>query len=156
MGCPAKDFRSVSRTTKGHGRIETRTLTTSSQLNDFLEWPFLQQVFKLERTTTICRTGKSSHEIVYGVTSLSVEEASPQQLLSLLRSYWGIECGLHYRQDVSLNEDQTRFKKHSAAQVMAIINNLILGLMAESDFLFVPAARRFFAAHPNEALDLLL
>jgi len=156
MGCPPKDFRSATTITKGHGRIETRTLTASSQLNDFLDWPFLQQVFKLERTTTICKTGKSSHEIVYGVTSLSVVEASPEQLLSMLRSYWGIESGLHYRRDVSLHEDRTRFKKHSAAQVMAIINNLILGLMADSDFLFVPAARRFFAAHPNEALDLLL
>ncbi len=156
MGCPPKDFRSATRTTKGHGRIETRTLTTSSQLNDFLDWPFLQQVFKLERTTTISKTGKNRHEIVYGVTSLSAQEASPEQLLLMLRSYWGIENGLHYRRDVTLHEDQTRFKKHSAAQVMAIINNLILGLFAESNFLFVPTARRYFAAHPDEALDLLL
>ncbi len=156
MGCPPKDFRSVTRTTKSHGRIETRTLTTSSQLNDFLDWPFLQQVFKLERTTTISKTGKSRHEIVYGVTSLSAQEAPPEQLLLMLRSYWGIESGLHYRRDVTLHEDQTRFKKHSAAQVMAIINNLILGLFAESDFPFVPTARRYYAAHPNEALDLLL
>ena len=42
MGCPPKDFRSATITSKGHGRIEVRTLTTSSQLNDFLDWPFLQ------------------------------------------------------------------------------------------------------------------
>ncbi len=156
MGYLPKDFRSFTSITKGHGRIETRTLTTSSQLNDFLDWPFLQQVFKLERTSTICKTGKTRHEIVYGVTSLPAEEASPKQLLDMLRSYWGIESGLHYRRDVSLHEDRTRFKSHSAAQAMAIINNLILGLLAESDFLFVPSARRYYAAHPNEALDLLL
>ncbi len=156
MGCPPKDFRSATQITKGHGRIERRTLTTSSQLNDFLDWPFLQQVFKLERTATVCKTGKKRHEIVYGVTSLSAEEASPEQLLEMLRSYWGIESGLHYRRDVSLHEDQTRFKSHSAAHGMAIINNLILGLLAESDFLFVPTARRYYAAHPEEALDLLL
>jgi predicted transposase YbfD/YdcC len=156
MGCPPKDFRSATTTSKGHGRIETRTLTTSSQLNDFLDWPFLHQVFKLERTATICKTGKQRHEIIYGVTSLPKEEASPQQLLHMLRSYWQIENGLHYRRDVTLHEDQTRFKKHSAAQVMAVINNLVLGLIAQSDFLSVPAARRFYAAHPNEALDLLL
>lgn len=156
MGCPPKDFRSATTITKGHGRIETRTLTTSSQLNDFLDWPFLQQVFKLERTAMICKTGKTRHEIVYGVTSLSAEEAGPKQLLDMLRSYWGIESGLHYRRDVSLHEDQTRFKRHSAAQAMAILNNLVLGLLAESNFLFIPAARRYYAAHPNEALDLLL
>jgi predicted transposase YbfD/YdcC len=156
MGCPPKDFRSATTTSKGHGRIETRTLTTSSQLNDFLDWPFLHQVFKLERTATICKTGKQRHEIIYGVTSLPKEEASPQQLLHMLRSYWQIENGLHYRRDVTLHEDQTRFKKHSAAQVMAVINNLVLGLIAQSDFLSVPATRRFYAAHPNEALDRLL
>ncbi len=156
MGCLPKDFRSVTSVTKGHGRIERRTLTTSSQLNDFLDWPFLQQVFKLERISILCKTGKERHEVVYGVTNLSAEEASPKQLLEHLRSYWGIESGLHYRRDVSLHEDQTRFKKHSAAQVMAIINNLILGLLAQSEFLFVPSARRYYAAHPDAALDLLL
>jgi predicted transposase YbfD/YdcC len=156
MGAPAKDFRSATVTNKAHGRIEVRTLTTSSQLNDFLDWPFLQQVFKLERHVTIQKSGKTRNEIVYGITSLSAEEASPAQLLQMLRSYWQIENGLHYPRDVSLREDQTRFKNHSAAHVMAIINNLILGLIANSDFPFVPTARRFFAAHPEKALDLLL
>ena len=156
MGCPPKDFRMATLTSKGHGRIEVRTLTTSSQLNDFLDWPFLQQVFQLERHVTICKTGKIRHEIVYGVTSLSSGQASPDQLLQMLRSYWKIENGLHYPRDITLHEDQTRFKKHSAAHIMAIINNLVLGLIAKSDFPFVPSARRYFAAHPDEALNLVL
>jgi predicted transposase YbfD/YdcC len=156
MGAPAKDFRSISVTNKAHGRIEVRVLTTSSQLNDFLDWPFLRQVFKLERHVTIQKTGKTRHEIVYGITSLSADQASPDQLLQMLRSYWQIENGLHYPRDVSLREDQTRFKNHSAAHVMAIINNLVLGLIAGSDFPFVPTARRFFAAYPEKALELLL
>src|SRR5512143_3312180 len=110
----------------------------------------------MECTYNLYKTVQTQHEILYGVTSLPEEEASPRQLLDMLRSYWGIESGLHYRRDVSLHEDQTRFKKHSAAQVMAIINNLTLGLIAHSDFTFIPSARRYYAAHPNEALDLLL
>lgn len=156
MGCPPKDFRSATITSKGHGRLEVRTLTTSSQLNDFLDWPFLQQIFQLERTITIAKTRKTRHETLYGVTSLSAEQASPSQLLHMLRSYWQIENGLHYSRDVSLHEDQTRFKKHSAAHNMAIINNLVLALIAKSDFPFVPSARRFFAAYPHCALALLL
>jgi predicted transposase YbfD/YdcC len=156
MGSPPKDFCSETITNKGHGRLEVRTLTTSSQLNDFLDWPFLQQVFKLERHVTIQKTGKTRHEIVYGITSLSADQASPAQLLKMLRSYWQIENGLHYPRDVTLREDQTRFKKSSAAHVMAIINNLVLGLIAHSDFPYVPSARRYFAAHPDKALELLL
>jgi predicted transposase YbfD/YdcC len=156
MGGPPRDFRSATITNKGHGRLEVRTLTASSQLNDFLDWPFLQQVFKLERHITTSKTGKIRHEIIYGITSLSAECASPTQLLQMLRSYWRIENCLHYPRDVSLHEDQTRFKKRSAAHVMAIINNLILALIANSNFLFVPPARRYFAAHPEDALNLLL
>ena len=156
MGCLPKDFRSATMTSKGHGRLEVRTLTTSSQLNDFLDWPFLQQVFKLERTVTILKTGKRHHEIVYGVTSLAAEQASPLQLLQMLRSYWHIENSLHYSRDVTLREDQTRFKTHSAAHCMAIINNLVLAIIAKTGFPFVPSARRFFAANPEKALATLL
>lgn len=156
MGCPPKDFRTARVTNKGHGRIEVRTLTASSQLNDFLVWPFLQQVFKLERHVTIQKSGKTRHQVVFGITSLSAEQASPARLLQMLRSYWQIENGLHYPRDVTLHEDHTRFKNHSAAHIMAIINNLILAMIANSGFLFVPSARRFFAAHPDRALALLL
>jgi len=155
MGCPPKDFRSVTVVNKGHGRIEERTLTTSSQLNDFLDWPFLQQVFKLERSVTVQKTGRTRHEILYGITSLSAEQASPKQLLEMLRSYWGIENGLHYRRDVTLHEDETRFTKDSAAHIMSIINNIILGLFAKSGYQFVPSARRYFAANLEQAFDLL-
>ncbi|HEU4744297.1 MAG TPA: ISAs1 family transposase [Anaerolineales bacterium] len=156
QGCPPKDFQSATTTSKGHGRLEVRTLTTSSQLNEFLDWPFLQQVFQLKRTVTISRTGKTRQEIVYGITSLAAEQASPAQLLEMLRSYWHIENRLHYPRDVTLHEDQTRFKKHAAAHNMAILNNLLLSLIAKADFPFVPSARRFFAAHPDQAFALLL
>jgi predicted transposase YbfD/YdcC len=155
-GCPPKDFQSATHTHKGHGRLEVRTLTTSSQLNDFLDWPFLQQVFQLERTVTISKTGKTHHEILYGITSLSADQASPAQLLNMLRSYWQIENRLHYPRDVTLHEDQTRFKKQSAAHNMATLNNLVLALIAKSNFPSIPSARRFFAAHPDRALALLL
>jgi len=131
-------------------------LTTSSQLNDFLDWPFLQQVFQLERCVTISKTGMMRHEIVYGITSLPPEPASPYQLLQMLRSYWKIENCLHYPHDVTLHEYQTRFKKQSAAHIMAIINNLVIALIAKANFLFIPSARRYFAAHSEAALNLLL
>ncbi len=136
--------------------LQALHFTTSSQLNDFLDWPFLKQVFQLERTITIFKTKKTRHETIYGITSFSAEQASPSQLLDMLRSYWHIENSLHYPRDVSLHEDQTRFKKHAAAHNMAILNNLVLALIAKSDFPFVPPARRFFSAHPDHALALLL
>jgi predicted transposase YbfD/YdcC len=74
----------------------------------------------------------------------------------MLRSYWRIENSLHYPRDVTLHEDQTRFKSQTAAHSMTVLNNLLLALIAKSKFPFVPSARRFFAAHPDPALALLL
>jgi predicted transposase YbfD/YdcC len=156
MGCPPKDFRSTTLTNKGHGRLEVRTMTTSSQLNDFLDWPFLQQVFRLERQVTILKTGHTRREVVYGLTSLPAEQASPEQLILMIRSYWQIENSLHYRRDVTLHEDSTRFKNPTAAHIMAIVNNLVLALVAQAKQPVLPSARRFFAAHPDEAANLLL
>ena len=126
---PAKDFETASSVNKRHGRIEQRTLTLSSQLKDFLDWPYQEQVFKLERRSTLTKTGAVQEQVVYGITSLTREEVSPHRLLQLTRSYWGIENGLHYRRDVTLHEDQTRLTRKNAARVMACLNNLVLGLL---------------------------
>jgi hypothetical protein len=56
-------------------------------------------------------------------------------------------CGCMCPRDVSLDEDQVRFKKQSAAHIMVIINNLVIALIAKSNFLFTSSARRYFAAY---------
>jgi predicted transposase YbfD/YdcC len=151
-----KDFETARSVSKGHGRLEIRRLTVSSQLKDFLSWPYLEQVFKLERCFISTKTGEVQQQVVYGITSLAREEVAPQALLSLIRSYWGIENGLHYRRDVTFHEDHIRMTKPNAARVMACLNNLILGLLiARSKYRYLPPARRFFQANPSRALSLI-
>jgi predicted ATPase len=118
-------------------------------------WPYLAQVFKLERTFTQTATGLVTAQVIYGLTSLSAAEANPGRLLTLIRSYWQIENGLHYRRDVSFKEDRCRLKIGHAARTMATLNNLALALIRQQDFRFAPQARRRFAAHPLETLKLL-
>ena len=157
MNYPPKDFETARQTNKGHSRLETRTITVSSQLKDFLDWPYLKQVFKLERRFVSLKTGEVHEQIVYGLTSLCREEITPQKLLEMTRSYWGIENGLHYRRDVTLREDYTRLTKGRAGQAMACLNNLILGtLLSNKKYRTIPTARRYFSAHPAEALKLFL
>ncbi len=156
MSYPPKDFESATTVDKGHGRIEKRTITVSSQLKDFFDWPYLEQVFKLERRFTSTKTGEVQEHIVYGFTSLSREVVSPAKLQSMIRSYWRIENCLHYRRDVSLLEDCTRMTKAHAGQILASINNLVLGIFArQHQFRFIPSARRYFDAHPLDALALI-
>jgi predicted transposase YbfD/YdcC len=157
MSFPPKDFETARETNKGHGRLETRTITVSSQLKDFLDWPYLEQIFKLERHFVSLKTGEVQEQTEYGFTSLSREEIAPLKLLKMTRSYWGIENGLHYRRDVTLREDYTRLTKGRAGQAMACLNNLLLGiLLSKKKYRTIPTARRYFNAHPAEALDLFL
>jgi predicted transposase YbfD/YdcC len=152
-----KDFETAQESNKGHGRLETRTLTVSSQLKDYLDWPSLEQVFKLERRSISHKTGEIHEQIEYGFTSLSRDEMAPSKLLEMTRSYWGIENGLHYRRDVTLREDYTRMTQGRAGQAMACLNNLILGiLLSKKKYRTIPTARRYFSANPAEALDLFL
>jgi len=156
MSYPPKDFETAQSVNKGHGRLETRTLTVSSQLKDFLDWPYLEQVFKLERHVISTKTSKIQEQVVYGCTSLSRENITPQKLLDLIRSYWGIENGLHYRRDVTLHEDHARITKSNAARAMACLNNLVIALViAKKKYRYLPSARRYFAAHPSQALALI-
>ena len=110
----------------------------------------------LERRVTNTKTNDVRERVVYGFTSLTRDEVSPSELLNLIRSYWGIENGLHYRRDVSLREDQTRITNKVAGHVMACINNLVLGLLiGKKKFRYLPTARRYFNANLSEAFGLI-
>jgi predicted transposase YbfD/YdcC len=151
-----KDLRTETQVEKGHGRIEKRTLTASSELKGYVTWPYAEQVFKLEREFKQMNTGKIMHEVVYGITSLTAKEAGAKRLLEITRSHWGIESGLHYRRDVTLHEDRCRVRAGQAAHALAVINNLVLGLFARLGYTSAPEARRHFAAHLDEAVKLVL
>jgi predicted transposase YbfD/YdcC len=154
LGCPPMDFRCAKTVGKQAGRIEERQITVSSLLNDYLDWPYLQQVFKLERRFTTLATGEVKSEVQYGLTSLSASQASPERLLGIVRSEWGIENGLHYRRDVTFQEDQTRMTNKNMGRVMAIINNLVISLLNSQGFENHAHARRVFNASPAKALAL--
>jgi len=155
LGYPPMDFQTAKTTNKSRGRLEERTITINSMLNDYLDWPNLGQVFKLERRFTYLASGKVYAETQYGITSLTDQEATPERLLQIIRSEWGIENGLHYRRDVTFREDLTRMTQKSFGRAMTIINNLVISLLNSQGFDNHARARRSFAAHPDQAFAIL-
>jgi predicted transposase YbfD/YdcC len=150
------DLRRAETIDKQHGRLEQRRITTSSILAGQIDWPYLQQVLKIEREVEELSTGKKRSETIYAVTSLTSKEASGQRLLAIVRKHWMIENGLHYRRDWTLREDYCRLRIGQAAQAMAVINNLVVGLALRQGFKYLPDARRKYNAHPLEGLKLIL
>lgn len=136
----------ASNISKGHGRLEKRTLTLMEDSDQFIDWPGLSQVFKLERDVTSLKSGERSLEIEYGLTSCSPEKANAETLLEWTRQYWQIENGLHYRRDVTLKEDETRLSDSQMARAIALINNFIISVVNKLGFKNLAAARRKFDA----------
>ncbi|MCX7839598.1 MAG: ISAs1 family transposase, partial [Anaerolineae bacterium] len=58
--------------------------------------------------------------------------------------------------DVTLREDRSRVRQGCAAHVMAVVNNVVLGLLARKGYTNVAEARRHFAAHLHKAAQLIL
>lgn len=143
---PALPKQTTKRVTKGHGRLETRQLTCMNDETGFLDWPGIEQVFQLQQTVVDCRTGETSQDVRYGISSLDAERFSASQLLELIQAYWGIENGLHYRRDVTLLEDATRITKPQLAEAISIMNNFIIGLTSKLGFSNLASARRYFDA----------
>jgi hypothetical protein len=139
---------------KGHGRREYRRLASTTLLNGYLDWPGVGQVFELERVRVV--KGASEVQVVYGITSLGRDQADAGRLLGLARGHWGIENKLHYVRDETLGEDRCRVRKGAGAQVLAAIRNVAVHLLGAINPKNKAAATRRLAAHPREALPLLL
>lgn len=152
-GCAAVplDFVTAQRMEQGHGRLEERRLTASSALQGYSDWPYLAQVFQVERTV-VDRLGRCTSEVRYGVTSLPVTVANAERLLEIIRAEWGIENGLHYRRDVSLAEDASQLRRGNGPQVMAALNNAVVGIVLRQGERNLAATQRDFAYHFDQAL----
>jgi predicted transposase YbfD/YdcC len=138
---------------KGHGRLEKRTLRTTTILTKHQDWKGLQQGFALVRERTM--QGKTTVEVVHGITSLAPQRADAKRLLELTRGHWGIENQLHYKRDVTMGEDASRIRKGTAPQVMAALRNSVIQLLSHQAAPSLAAAMRTMGNCLAQALDVL-
>ncbi len=70
----------------------------------------------------------------------------------LTRGHWGIENGLHYRRDVTFHEDHSQLRMGHAPEMLAVLNNIVLGLFAKQGETNMAHARRDFAYQLDKGL----
>ncbi|HOK07651.1 MAG TPA: ISAs1 family transposase [Syntrophales bacterium] len=112
-----------------HGRIEIRKIWTTSELNNYLDFPHVGQVFAIEREFINKKTGKSSREIAYGITSRTAEEASPERLLNINRGHWAIENSCHYIIDWNYDEDRSRIRTGHGPENITRLRRFAVGVI---------------------------
>jgi len=136
-------------------RIEIRRLWLSTELNDYLRWPYVGQVGWVERVVVDKPTGRRRIKHVAIVTSLTPMEAKPSAVLNYLRGHWIIENSVYWVRDVTFNEDRCTAAIRPVAQVLAAIRNVAITLLRRGGYRNLAAATRHCAAHPEEALTLI-
>lgn len=150
---PPQDLATASEVDKGHGRREKRTIWTTKELNKYLGWAGVNQVFRLERIRRI--GGKMTREVAYGLTSLC---SGAGELLARLRRHWQLEA-LHWIRDETMEEDRCRARKGSSGQVMACLRNVTIGLLAKVKAKIKQSSYagtiRHLACHWEKALGLV-
>jgi len=113
---------------KKHGRKERRTIRVQPA-PEGIDFPYVSQVFLIERYVTEVATKKETAVAVLGVTSRDGTRASAEQLATFAREHWGIENKLHYVRDVTYDEDASQVRTLNGPRVMASFRNLAIGAL---------------------------
>jgi hypothetical protein len=78
--------------------------------------------------TRVKRKGQWCREVVYLVSSLTLEQLQAEGMLKLKRGYWVVESRLHHCLDITLREDQSRVRTPGAARVLGTIRRVVVSL----------------------------
>ena len=127
MDDPAR-FAAVCHTTidANHGRIETRTGEVSTDIGWLQKqhaWPNLAAIGKMVRTRET--PAKTTTETSYYLLSTPLSAA---RFTEMARAQWGIENGLHWVLDVTMNEDHARHRKDNGPENIGLLRRLAINL----------------------------
>ncbi|WP_420824647.1 ISAs1 family transposase [Thiorhodococcus mannitoliphagus] len=111
-----------------HGRLERRSIWTSTALNASLDFPHVGQIFAIERHTIEKKTGKVSIETVYGVTDHTPDSADPARLLGFNRGHWGVEAH-HWILDWNWDEDHCTIRTGHGPENITRLRRFAIGLI---------------------------
>ena len=126
---------------KDHGRIEEREyyLTyNTSKITDKEKWKAENAVAYMRVT----RTERDETTITdnYYIIDNKIEI---DKLIDAIRDHWNIECGLHWRLDVILDEDHSTNKVGNSIENLSIIRKIIFNLASlDNRFGKVPLQRK--------------
>jgi hypothetical protein len=87
-------------------------------------FPGVQTIARLRRR--VRRKGKKTTEIVYLISSLTLQKWDAAGFLKLKRGYWVIESRLHHALDVTLAEDQSRVRNPKAAFALSLFRRVVV------------------------------
>lgn len=141
--------------TPDHGRIEVRKIWTTTELNDYLNFPHVGQVFMIQREVTFKKTGEYACEIAYGITSHTTEQADPERVLVTNRGHWTIENECHYIIDWNYDEDRSRIRTGNGPENITRLRRFAVGIIKAKGVRSVAQKMRQLTQNVRAVFDYL-
>jgi predicted transposase YbfD/YdcC len=96
------------------------------------DFPFARSVIVVRSERTVKKTGQTSTESRYYLSSALPEEHSDERWLKLIRGHWGgVEVRNHWRRDALMGEDASRSRNANLLANVALIRSALLALLAQ-------------------------
>lgn len=95
-------------------------------------FPFARTLIVLRSQQTIKRTGVTTTESRYYISSMPPNQYQPQQWLALIRGHWGgVEIRNHWRRDALMGEDRSRSRNPHLLANLALMRSALLSILCE-------------------------
>ena len=126
---------------KDHGRTEEREYFLCydiSKIKDKEKWKTVKSI----AYTRVSRTYNDETVITdnYYIIDYKI---SIEKLIETIRDHWNIECGLHWKLDVILDEDHSRNREKNSINNLSIMRKIIFNLASlDNSFGKVPLQRK--------------
>jgi hypothetical protein len=149
------DYQRFETHERGHGRLERRTLESTTRLNDYLTWPGVAQVLRRTCWRQDLRTKLITQDVHFGITSLDRQTVTLAQVEQFWRWHWTIENATHYIRDVSMGEDASQVRSANAPQALAPFRNAIISALRLDGWSYMPNAFRHFCYNVQDSLRFI-
>lgn len=111
---------------KDHGRIEKRIYYLSYEVNcieNKNKWKSVKAIGRID----VLRIENGKEKITKHYYILS-SKFTIQTFMNITRQHWNIECGLHWRLDVILDEDHSRNREGNSVDNLSLIRKIVFNL----------------------------
>ena len=121
------------------------------------DFPHARTLIVVRSERTVKKTGVTTVESRYYLSSASPGDYRPGQWQQLIRGHWGgVEIRNHWRRDAVMGEDRSRSRNPNLLANLALIRNSLLSVLAAH---FpgqpLPQIREHLHSRPSACLNLI-
>jgi predicted transposase YbfD/YdcC len=121
------------------------------------DFPYARSLIVVRNCRTIKKSGQTTAEPHYYLSSVPPDHYKPLEWLRLIRGHWaGVEIRNHWRRDALMGEDGSRSRNPNLLANLALLRSALLALLADQ---FpdrpLPQIREQLNSHSNQSLKLL-